>query len=288
MKLALGTVQFGSSYGIANRQGQVTENEVAKILEYAKGSNINTLDTAIGYGDSEQCLGRVGVNNWKIITKLPEIPQGCKDINAWINNEFYESLKRLNVNCIKGLMLHKPMQLLESIGQEIWSTLQGLKQSGLVEKVGFSIYEPKEIEQIWEDFQPDIIQAPFNILDQRLKTSGWLEKLHYNGVEVHVRSIFLQGLLLMKKEDRPEKFNLWNTIWQEWDSWLEEVKISALEASLGFVNNESMLDRSVVGVDSLKQLKEIIACPELQIKDIPTEITTTDQNLINPVNWSKL
>jgi aryl-alcohol dehydrogenase-like predicted oxidoreductase len=288
MKLALGTVQFGLSYGIANLQGQVTENEVAKILEYAKGSNINTLDTAIGYGDSEQCLGSIGVNNWKIITKLPEIPQGCKDINAWINNEFSESLKRLNVNCIKGLMLHKPMQLLESIGQEIWSTLQALKQSGLVEKVGLSIYEPKGIEQLWEDFQPDIIQAPFNILDQRLKTSGWLEKLNNNGVEVHVRSIFLQGLLLMKKEDRPEKFNCWNSFWKVWDEWLDKEKLTPLEACIGFTNSEPHIDLTVVGVDNLQQLEQIITVSNKVINQPPKELMMTDENLINPSNWKKL
>jgi aryl-alcohol dehydrogenase-like predicted oxidoreductase len=288
MKLALGTVQFGLPYGVANQQGQVTEDEATKILKYAKESNIDTLDTAIGYGDSEQCLGDVGVENWEIITKLPVIPKDCEDVDEWIKNEFSESLKRLKIKRIKGLMLHQPIQLLESIGDRIWSTLQTLKQSGLVEKVGFSIYEPQELKQLWTDFQPDIVQAPFNVLDQRLKISGWLEKLHNNNVEVHVRSIFLQGLLLMKKDSRPEKFIQWNTIWKVWDSWLEEVKMSPLEASLGFVNSESMIDRNVVGVDSLKQLKEIIACSDLQIKDIPIEITTTDQNLINPSNWRKL
>jgi aryl-alcohol dehydrogenase-like predicted oxidoreductase len=288
MGLALGTVQFGLPYGIANQQGKVTEDEVTKILKYAKESNIDILDTAIGYGISEKCLGNAGVEDWKIITKLPKIPKKCKDINAWINNEFSESIKRLKVKRIKGLMLHQPIQLLENIGDKIWSTLHELKQSGLVEKIGFSIYEPQELEKLYANFQPDIIQAPFSILDQRLKTSGWLEKLHNKGVEVHVRSVFLQGLLLMKKEDRPEKFNRWSQIWQEWDGWLEEKKISPLEASLGFVNSESMIDCSVVGVDSFEQLKEIISCSRVQIKDIPAEIITTDQELVNPSNWNKL
>jgi len=287
MKLALGTVQFGLPYGIANQQGQVTEDEVAKILKYAKASNIDTLDTAIGYGESEQCLGNVGVEEWEIITKLPEVPQGSPDVDVWINNEFTESLKRLKVKQIKGLMLHRPLQLLEDIGDKIWSTLQALKQSCLVEKVGFSIYEPEELDQLWKKFQPDIIQAPFNILDQRLKTSGWLEKLHNNSVEVHIRSVFLQGLLLMKKDDRPEKFNQWDNIWQEWESLLVAEKISPLEASLGFVNSEPMIDRIVVGIDSLKQLKEISNFSELQINHVPTKIISDDQDLINPSNWNK-
>ena len=288
MKLALGTVQFGLPYGIANQLGQVSESEMASILMYAKEFNIVTLDTAIGYGDSEQSLGKIGVGGWEIITKLPEVPHDCKDIDIWIYNELSESLKRLKVKQIKGLLLHRPIQLLDSIGNNIWLTVQALKQSGLVEKVGFSIYEPNELDQLCEKFQPDIVQAPFNILDQRLKTSGWLEKLHNSGVEVHVRSIFLQGLLLMAKEDRPEKFNRWNEIWEKLDSWLGSEKTSSLEASLGFVNSESMIDRIVVGVDSLKQLKEIVDYSGLQIKNIPETIMSSDQNLINPSNWNKL
>jgi aryl-alcohol dehydrogenase-like predicted oxidoreductase len=288
MKLALGTVQFGLPYGVANQRGQVTEDEADKILKHAIESNIDTLDTAVGYGDSEKCLGNIGVKNWKIITKLPEIPQGCKNINAWINKEFSESLKRLKVKRIKGLMLHRPLQLLENIGDKIWPTLQVLKQSGLVDKVGFSIYEPKDLDKLWTDFQPDIIQAPFNILDQRLKTSGWLEKLYNNGVEVHVRSIFLQGLLLMKKEDRLKKFKQWNKIWQEWDSWLESEKLTPLEATLCFVNSESMISRLVVGVDSLSQLKKIINSDTVLMDKPPNTLRTTDENLINPSNWGKL
>jgi len=288
MKLALGTVQFGLPYGIANQLGQVSESEMASILMYAKEFNIVTLDTAIGYGDSEQSLGKIGVGGWEIITKLPEVPHDCKDIDIWIYNELSESLKRLKVKQIKGLLLHRPIQLLDSIGNNIWLTVQALKQSGLVEKVGFSIYEPNELDQLCEKFQPDIVQAPFNILDQRLKTSGWLEKLHNSGVEVHVRSIFLQGLLLMAKEDRPEKFNRWNEIWEKLDSWLGSEKTSSLEASLGFVNSESMIDRIIVGVDSLKQLKEIVDYSGLQIKNIPETIMSSDQDLINPSNWNKL
>jgi len=288
MKIALGTVQFGLPYGVANQKGQVAESEVNKILEYAKECNIDLLDTAIGYGDSEQCLGNVGVNNWKIITKLPGIPQECININAWINDEFIESLKRLNVNRIKGLMLHRPMQLLDPIGKEIWSILQELKKCKLVEQVGFSIYEPKELEQLYTLFKPDIIQAPFNILDQRLKTSGWLEKLHNEGVEVHIRSIFLQGLLLIKKEDLPEKFNRWSSLWEAWDNWLTKEKLSPLEASISFVNLEPLIDYAVVGVDSLQQLEQIINISTKASCCPPKELIVTDQNLINPSNWKKL
>jgi aryl-alcohol dehydrogenase-like predicted oxidoreductase len=288
MKLALGTVQFGLSYGIANQKGQVSEKEVRKILKYAKNSNIDTIDTAIGYGDSEQCLGHVGVSNWKIITKLPEIPQDCKDIKSWINSQFTRSLNRLKMTHVKGILLHRPMQLLEPFGQEIWSAMQKIKKVGLVDKIGFSIYKPEELDQLWTDFQPDIIQSPFNILDQRLEVSGWLDKLHDNGIEVHVRSVFLQGLLLMNMRDRPVKFKSWDNLWKTLDEWLTEQKLTPLEACIGFVNSDRRINSIVVGVNSQYQLKQILGALTKEVGQIPKDLIITDQNLINPSNWVNL
>ncbi len=288
MKLALGTVQFGLSYGIANQKGQVSEKEVRKILKYAKNSNIDTIDTAIGYGDSEKCLGHVGVSTWKIITKLPEIPQDCKDIKSWINSQFTRSLNRLKMTHVKGILLHRPMQLLEPFGQEIWSAMQKIKKVGLVDKIGFSIYKPEELDQLWTDFQPDIIQSPFNILDQRLEVSGWLDKLHDNGIEVHVRSVFLQGLLLMNMRDRPVKFKSWDNLWKTLDEWLTEQKLTPLEACIGFVNSDRRINSIVVGVNSQYQLKQILGALTKEVGQIPKDLIITDQNLINPSNWVNL
>ena len=288
MKIALGTVQFGLEYGIANQKGQVFEYEAKKIIEYAKEHNIDTIDTAIGYGDSEQCLGGIGVKNWDIITKIPEIPQNCKDINSWIDDQFMESLNRLKVNNVKGLMLHQPMQLVDSIGQEIWLKMKDLKKKKLVDKIGFSIYAPEELDKLYVDFHPDIIQAPFNIFDQRLKTSGWLEKLHNSGVEVHIRSVFLQGLLLISAKDRPIEFKRWAYLWKILDKWLAEEGLTPLEACIGFANANEYISHIVVGVDSKSQLKQILEASDKVLDFFPSSIITTDQSLINPSNWTDL
>lgn len=288
MKIALGTVQFGLEYGIANQKGQVFEYEAKKIIEYAKEHNIDTIDTAIGYGDSEQCLGSIGVKNWEIITKIPEIPQNCKDINSWIDDQFMESLNRLKVNNVKGLMLHQPMQLVDSIGQEIWLKMKDLKKNNLVDKIGFSIYDPEELDKLYDDFHPDIIQAPFNIFDQRLETSGWLEKLHNSGVEVHIRSVFLQGLLLISAKDRPIEFKRWAYLWKILDKWLAEEGLTPLEACIGFANANEYISHIVVGVDSKSQLKQILEASDKVLDFFPSSIITTDQSLINPSNWTDL
>ena len=288
MKIALGTVQFGLEYGVANQKGQVFEYEAKKIIEYAKEHNIDTIDTAIGYGDSEQCLGGIGVKNWDIITKIPEIPQNCKDINSWIDDQFMESLNRLKVNNVKGLMLHRPMQLVDSIGQEIWLKMKDLKKNNLVDKIGFSIYDPEELDKLYDDFHPDIIQAPFNIFDQRLETSGWLEKLHNSGVEVHIRSVFLQGLLLISAKDRPIEFKRWAYLWKILDKWLAEEGLTPLEACIGFANANEYISHIVVGVDSKSQLKQILEASDKVLDFFPSSIITTDQSLINPSNWTDL
>lgn len=286
MKLALGTVQFGLPYGIANTDGQVTEEIAKQILKCAGKAGINTLDTAIAYGNSEKCLGNIGIKGWRVITKLPAVPKECLNVADWVNEQFESSLSRLGVNHVAGLMLHQPEQLLGPIGQELWLNMQDLKMNGLVEKIGYSIYAPTELDLLWTSYQPDIIQAPYNVFDQRQKKSGWLKKLHDHGVEIHFRSIFLQGLLLMNKQQRPDRFNQWQAIWEEWDQWLQKNQLSALEACLGSVMSEKMADCLVVGVDSVKHLNQILEVVRCGHNLTMPQIHCPDNSdLINPAKW---
>jgi aryl-alcohol dehydrogenase-like predicted oxidoreductase len=116
-RLALGTVQFGMTYGIANQQGKINFVSATEILEYAYASGIDTLDTAIAYGDSEQCLGSIGVKSWKVISKLPKMPESTPDILNWVNQKVHGSLTRLQLPKLYGLLLHHPEQLLLSASE---------------------------------------------------------------------------------------------------------------------------------------------------------------------------
>ena len=137
MGIALGTVQFGLNYGIANKSGQVKIGEVKKIIDIATKNNIDTIDTAISYGESEKLLGNAGINDWKIITKLPIIPNGSVNTKKWVKKQISSSLSRLNITHLEGVLLHQTKQLLESEGSQVWSALQELKQDGVINKVGF-------------------------------------------------------------------------------------------------------------------------------------------------------
>jgi aryl-alcohol dehydrogenase-like predicted oxidoreductase len=285
-KLSLGAVQFGIKYGIANKTGQVDRETVAAILRKAKESGVNTIDTAISYGQSEEVLGWVGVKNWKVITKLPEVPEGCVNITKWVRNSIENSLTRLKVEYLEGVLLHRPIQLLDADKKSLWIALTQLKKEGLVGKIGFSIYTPEELDRLWGKYKPDIVQVPYNIFDRRIKTSGWLQRMSSSNVEVHIRSIFLQGLLLIDKTQRPKQFNNWSALWNYWDCWLKMNKITPLQAALAFAFSEDSVKRIVVGMDSELHLKEILSALKVNITNFPEELSVTDQKLINPSQWN--
>ena len=285
MKLALGTVQFGVDYGIANQEGRTKLDEARAILRTAFKSGIDTLDTAIAYGDSEQRLGEVGIENWHVISKLPSIPEDCNNITGWVVESVNASLARLKIKKLSGLLLHRPMQLLESNGSELYGAMKAIKTMGLVEKIGVSIYEPKELDLLWPYFDLDIVQIPFNILDRRMLSTGWLKKLHEADVEIHVRSIFLQGLLLMEPAGRPAYFQRWQSLWQLWDRWLDEENLQPAEACIRYALSFPEISKVIVGVDNQEQLEELISKAAGCELTPPAALMSEDPELVNPSQW---
>jgi len=287
-RLVLGTAQLGLPYGIANKQGQVSLDEAKTILEYAAANGLDTLDTAIAYGESEQRLGEIGVQNWQIMSKLPAVPEGCCDMSQWIEDSVKESLQRLKVKSLYGLLLHRPRQLLEQGGDHLYRDLLHLKENGLVQKIGVSIYDPAELDALWSRYGFDIVQAPFNIFDSRLIDTGCLTRLAEYGTELHVRSVFLQGLLLMKPSDRPQKFDRWASLWSKWEEWLKHTGLTPLQACLRYALSFSQITKVIVGVDSLSQLKEILHAAKGPMPIIPDILKTNDHDLVNPAMWGAL
>lgn len=286
-RLALGTVQFGQSYGIANQSGQVSFDEAQAIIRLSRENGMNTLDTAIAYGDSEQRLGVIGVEDWQVVSKLPAIPERCSDICQWVSDTVEESLRRLRIKRLYGLLLHHPQQLLESRGEKLYGALLQLKKNGLVTKIGVSIYDPTELDAVSSRYRLDLIQAPFNVIDRRLIDSGWLYRLADRGIELHVRSVFLQGLLLIPRSSRPKQFDRWAPLWSRWDRWLDQSGITPLQACLGYVLSFEEINKVVLGVDSVRQLKEILQATAEPALVVPSELALTDLELINPANWRR-
>lgn len=281
-------MQFGLTYGIANQAGQVSRTEAKKMLEFAVSQGVDTIDTAIAYGDSEACLGEIGAQSLKVITKLPPIPDDCDDINQWVTQHILESIRRIGCKELYGFMLHRSTDLLGDYGQQLYNSMQNLKDNGLVRKIGVSIYSPDELDVISTQFSVDIVQAPFNVVDRRLHTTGWLDRLKNEGIELHTRSSFLQGLLLMPREVIPEKFSRWNPLWDRWDDWLREFNISAAKVCLNFVQSFEQIDRIVIGADSVNQLQQLFNFSGQPLVKIFPDIRSDDEDLINPGFWKNL
>lgn len=286
MRLAIGTVQFGVNYGISNLNGKTSRSESEKILKYAKNRGITTLDTAINYGESEKVLGEIGVGSWDIVTKLPAIPGNCETVHDWVIENIRGSLRRLNVDKVYGLLLHRPNQLLSKFGKDLIDSLACLKDKGLIKKVGISVYSPEELREILQFEQLDIVQAPVNIFDRRLVDSGLLSYMNDRGIEFHARSVFLQGLLLMKPEDRPEKFNQWNSLLGKWDLWLKETGLSPVKACLDYVLSIPQIEKVIVGVENVRQLEDICDYVSQESEtSFPSYLKSSDNQLLNPSFW---
>jgi len=286
MKWALGTAQFGMDYGITNKSGKTKKKDVRTILEKARNAEVDMLDTAITYGESEQCLGQIGVDNFKVITKLSAVPENIINVENWIEDQFNGSLTRLRLKSIYGLLLHRPEQLKFSVGKKIINTLKNLKRRGLVEKIGISIYGPNELETLIDNFSIDIVQIPINIFDRRIISTGWLSKLKKLGIEVHARSIFLQGVLLMNRLELPENFLYQNNLWIRWYQWLKEQNdIEPIKACLGFISSLKDVDRIILGVNNVRQFEEVLKVINNPLDIDYPNFECQDEKLLNPSNW---
>lgn len=254
-------------------------------MGHAWEAGVNTLDTAIGYGESEQRLGEIGVAGWRVVTKLPPVPETCTDVSEWVDRSVTASMARLGVSSLEGLLLHRPQQLLEPHGNALYAALLALKKRGMVDKIGVSVYGMEELDALCPRFEFGLVQAPMNVVDRRLASSGWLATLRAAGTEVHVRSVFLQGLLLMAPENRPRAFAQWNILWSRWDRWLDERQLTPLAACLGFVLSHAAVDRVIVGADTIAQIREILAHSDTDIGDFPENLISQDLDLIIPTRW---
>ncbi len=289
-KIVLGTVQFGIDYGINSENGQVQPEEVRSILNYAHSQNIDLLDTAPSYGNSEQVLGDLNIQDFKIVTKTRHFYQDVitdKEATT-LTNDLNQSLQSLKKKSVYGVLVHNANDLFKPGAEKLFYQLQELKKSKKIVKIGVSVYDHRQLQSILDSFDIDLVQLPLNILDRRMIDSGMLTILKNKRIEVHARSVFLQGLLLMSNQNRPKRFNQWSSLWRIWHEWLYDNQITALEASIRHAVSVPEISKVLVGVDTKDQLKEIIIASDGVLPDFPAELHTNDANLLNPSNWSDL
>lgn len=289
-KIALGTAQFGMDYGVNSANGKIQPGMAKSILSYAQSQGIDLLDTAPVYGDSERVLGRINVDNFKVVTKTRHFNNSKinnTDLNT-LHDDFSHSLRSFNQSSIYALLVHNANDLLKPGSKWLINGLNDLKKSKKIKKIGISVYDHDQLKSILDNFDLDIVQLPFNIIDRRFIDAGMLSILLDRGIEVHARSIFLQGLLLMSKHARPNKFERWSFLWKIWHEWLDDNNISALDVTIRYAMSRPEISRILVGVDNVNQLKNIMQASSGELPSIPNEIFTNDLDLLNPSNWYKL
>ena len=261
-RLCLGTVQFGLDYGVSNRSGKPEESEVASILSYAAESGVGYLDTASDYGNAEDLIGRYLPRGFspRIVTKLPSI--GNEVISPtqkqFVSDSISRSLERMRVDRLHAALLHNVMDLAKPGAEYLVEALLDAQGRGEVSLIGASVYDADQISLVQQHFRPQLIQLPFSALDRRLSKSGALKNLKSAGAEIHARSIFLQGLLLMDPQKLPDFFA---PLRQHIDSvrlnW-EKRGLTALSGALASVLAQKEIDVVVVGVNRKSEFVEIV------------------------------
>lgn len=292
-KLGLGTVQWGMPYGIANQNGQPTFAEVGSMLRTAKDRGITLLDTAYTYGEAEKVLGEQGavLQDFRMVTKT--LPLQSKTINEYkaasVSAAFLESLQRLQCPRVYGLLVHRADNLLVAGSDRLWTVLQDFKAQGRVEKIGVSVYHPNQLEKILDRYPIDLVQLPFNLYDQRFVRAGLLGRLKKAGVEIHARSAFLQGLLLLPPAQLPEHFRVIRNHHAGLHRQIGEAGLTPLEACLRFCLGQADIDQVIVGCESGVQLDEILAAAGKDdvLLSGPELYTINDESIINPSLWPK-
>jgi len=291
-RLVLGAAQFGLDYGISNTAGRVRGVEVREILQAARVSGLTDIDTAQAYGTSERILGETGVAGWNVYTKLSEVPARVladrQAVREWVSSRLRESLDLVRSDSLAGLMLHHPDQLTSPGGAALYEALVEQRERGLVNRIGISIYGPKDLEDVPASMAFDFVQGPLNVLDMRLARSGWLSRLAEARCTFFARSVFLQGLLLMPASRRPKKFDRWAALWQAWDAYLRDAGLTAVQACLRHVARVPNVGKIIVGLTSVAELEQAIESLDGDLPPLPESLVLEDDRLLEPTNWPSL
>jgi aryl-alcohol dehydrogenase-like predicted oxidoreductase len=286
-KLGLGTVQWGLPYGVANQHGITTPETVTALLGEARQHGITVLDTASLYGQSEAVLGMYPLEGFKVVTKTPRFTTPhISDIEAkQLGATFQQSLDLLKCKKTYALLIHHADNLLVPGGEKLLAVMRQLKGKGLIEKIGVSVYDSTQVDALLKKFTPDLIQLPLNVMDQRMLASGHLELLKNKGVEIHVRSVFLQGLLLMPPDSIPAFFEPVRPLLIRWHAAAKEQGLTVNQSALSFAKNIPYIDTVLVGLDNLAQFHSCINDFTMEMNFDATGLACNAPVFVNPSLW---
>lgn len=279
-RIVIGSANFTQKYGADLTK--INSYEIKKILNIAKKNKINEIDTAEAYLKDKKIFRDIN-KTFKFNSKITPNKQ-------WTSLEFCqkklkEHNKNLNKNNIQTLLLHDVEILFTKNGNKIFRNLEELKKKKYFKKIGISIYDFDCLNYIIPKFNIDVVQCPYNILDKRILNTGWFNKLKKLNIEIHVRSIFLQGLLVNKSIYKKPYFQKWQQKISDWFIWLENNNISPIDYCLSDLLY-CEFDKIIIGINNFDSLKEIIDFKKINIKKM-LNLEINDSKLIDPRKWKK-
>ncbi len=283
-RIVLGGAQLGLPYGILNGGETLSREEVARILDTAVDHGIDSIDTAIAYGQSESIIGETSQNRFNIISKLPPLPVDISNVSEWVHSQIQGSLSRLKCTSLDALLLHRPQDLTGAQGAELYAAIGSLMAEKMIHRFGVSIYSPEDLEGIIGTFDIHVVQAPLNVFDRRIL--GVTNQLSALNIEVHVRSVFLQGVLIANPINRPQRFEPWSEHFALFDEWVRSSGVSAMACCMGFALQQPGIAKLVIGTTSAESLDEIMNSIPNSVLEAPTHLQSSVEQLIDPRFWN--
>jgi aryl-alcohol dehydrogenase-like predicted oxidoreductase len=283
-RIVLGGAQLGLPYGILNGGETLSREEVARILDTAVDRGIDSIDTAIAYGQSESIIGETSQNRLNIFSKLPPLPVDISNVSEWVHSQVQGSLSRLKCTSLDALLLHRPQDLTGAQGAELYAAIGSLMAEKMIHRFGVSIYSPDDLEGIIDTFEIHVVQAPLNVFDRRIL--GVTDQLSALNIEVHVRSVFLQGVLIAIPQDRPHRFEPWSEHFALFDEWVRSSGLSAMACCMGFALQQPGIAKLVIGTTSAESLDEIMNSIPSSVLEVPTHLQSSVEQLIDPRFWN--
>ena len=283
-RIVLGGAQLGLPYGILNDGETLSREEVARILDTAVNHGIDSIDTAIAYGQSESIIGETSQNRFKIISKLPPLPVDISNVSEWVHTQVQGSLSRLKSSSLDALLLHHPQDLTGAQGAKLYAAIGSLMSKKMIHRFGVSIYSPDDLEGIIGTFDIQVVQAPLNVFDRRIL--GVTDQLSALNIEVHARSVFLQGVLIANPKNRPHRFEPWSEHFARFDEWVRSSGVTAMACCIGFALQQPGIANLVIGTTSAESLDEIMNSIPNSVLEAPAHLQSSVEQLIDPRYWN--
>jgi aryl-alcohol dehydrogenase-like predicted oxidoreductase len=291
MRLALGTVQFGLDYGVSNKKGKCPPAEAARIIEMAAQAGVTIIDTAPTYGDSEKVLGDIlpADHNFQIVCKTPSFGDctSADDAADLVERTLEASLSRMRVSHARAVLVHHAGELDSELGKAVFTRLTAMRDENIIGMIGVSVYTPVQIDHLVSEFAIQCVQAPINILDQRMVVGGQFKRLKNDGIEIHGRSIFLQGLLLMGLSDLPAHYAPLRSHLARYHNGRIKAGLTTVEAAVAFIAHLDEIDYTVVGVTSATEFEQIAAAAKANHSGALDwhSFAASDDSLLDPSQW---